>query len=275
MTRTAKNAREIAQYRVSGKPSSEAQEIAERLKRDGYVILPSFIDMQRVNALRQLVDKEIEAGVRVTPIMKLIKGYGHEVETGLDPREVDISVSDPLTLHQEFVNFALDQSLLDIINAYNGTYTSMIDFLAWRNTVNELKPLGSYNWHRDPEGPYLIKSFLYLNDVDEDTTHFAFARGSHQDTLKTWQLTGSLSDEDLAKLIPKTDWIHMLGPAGTVILADTNGYHKGSKGTKERYMLSGIYNVETSKEGPRVDSRFLAGMSPAQKKSTKFCRIEP
>ena len=79
------------------------------------------------------------------------------------------------------------------------------------------------------------KAFVYLDDVDEGNGPFTYLRGTHRSwflRLKK-QLLGdaggsptSFSELDLKSVLARE--VRVCGPAGTLILADVRGFHRGS-----------------------------------------------
>src|SRR5262249_18997045 len=72
-------------------------------------------------------------------------------------------------------------------------------------------------------------------DVDEGAGPFTYAPGTHRkgpvrqrpdyfvDEKGAWRST----DEQMAVVLPPANWFNAVGPLGTIIFADTRGYHKG------------------------------------------------
>lgn len=108
-------------------------------------------------------------------------------------------------------------------------------------------PVWSQNWHRDHEADAIIKFFLNLRDVGPNNGPFEFVRGSH-----------GKRDEALCPFAVRTP-TKMLGayvepgteiptdriesftcPAGTVVVADTTGIHRGGRLT-EGHRLQAIW----------------------------------
>ncbi|HLY65608.1 MAG TPA: hypothetical protein VKU60_08740, partial [Chloroflexota bacterium] len=80
-----------------------------------------------------------------------------------------------------------------------------------------------------------FKAFLYLDDVDEGNGPFAYLRTSHsaaltrlkrQITVKHSEEPTSFEPRAVRHLLAKE--AHITGPAGTLILADVRGLHRGT-----------------------------------------------
>jgi hypothetical protein len=133
--------------------------------------------------------------------------------------------------------FALHHSLLGVANAYFGMYTRLQNVDIWHTLRSTLPPRDAQLWHRDPpDDRHLVKVFVYLSDVDEGSGPFHYAAGTHAKgnidanpaatkIKDAWRTT----DEQMAEVIPADRWIHGIGPKGTIVIADTRGYHKGGE----------------------------------------------
>ena len=80
-----------------------------------------------------------------------------------------------------------------------------------------------------------FKAFLYLDDVDEQNGPFTYLRGSHrahftrlrrQIQHRAGMKSTSFAEADLGSLLQ--DEVKVCGPAGTLILADVRGLHRGA-----------------------------------------------
>ena len=81
----------------------------------------------------------------------------------------------------------------------------------------------------------ILKVFVCLEDVSETTGPFSYAPGtqlggdidkipaSYQEPDGTHRTT----DEMMNEVVPREQWIRATGKRGSVIFADTHGYHKG------------------------------------------------
>jgi hypothetical protein len=127
---------------------------------------------------------------------------------------------------------ALDTKLLEIVASYLGLWPSLYSIGAWLNYPICEPPMSSQLWHRDPEDLKIIKVFIYLVDVDEERGPFCYIPGTqsfgkranlvpiHEDSMR-------ITDEEMATAIGPENWIKCTGPVGTMILADTVGFHRG------------------------------------------------
>jgi hypothetical protein len=148
------------------------------------------------------------------------------------------------------VEFALHPEILALVNGYLELYSVLRYLEFWHTLADEARsPAYSQLWHRDPEDVHLVKVFLYLNDVGHASGPFWFAKGTHRGRLRWLNPDGVASgrtnratDEEVAAIVPRNRWFEGTGAAGTVIVADTKGYHRGGFATRcERRLLTASY----------------------------------
>jgi hypothetical protein len=128
-----------------------------------------------------------------------------------------------------FARFAVQDDLLSVVNAYFGMYTQLRKYALFRNGVARGTPTINQQFHRDGDYRYFImRLFVYLADVGDGCGPFTYCPGTH--------IKGDKADgTDLAP-------ISVTGPAGTIILADTRGLHRGGRcvaGT--RFFYNALY----------------------------------
>jgi hypothetical protein len=92
----------------------------------------------------------------------------------------------------------------------------------FRHSLVDGNPVGPRLWHRDGEDRHVLRSVVYLNDVDEDGGPFEYVpRRITAADAKAWSRLGPRSDAEMAQLVPRELWRRCTGPAGTVVLADS------------------------------------------------------
>lgn len=163
-----------------------------------------------------------------------------------------------------FAQFSLQETLLNIANAYFGMYVKLRYYNVWHTRPSGAPARESQLWHFDREDNFILKVFLYLRDVDEGSGPFTYApgthrRGDHWGRQPKYFLEGNVHrsrDEDMDRVIPKEDWIIGTGVKGTIIFADTRGFHKGGDARKgDRLMYTCMYT------SPASDSKRLLKFS--------------
>jgi hypothetical protein len=142
-----------------------------------------------------------------------------------------------------FARFALQEPVLHIANAYFGMFTRLSYYNVWHNFATQAEARESQLWHRDREDHYILKMFVYLSDVDESAGPFTYALGSHNKGRlrrepEATRQSGVMRSDDaqMAAAVPPNRWLKAVGPRGTIVFADTRGYHKGGL-TRDRDRL--------------------------------------
>ena len=153
-----------------------------------------------------------------------------------------------------FARFALHDRILNLANEYFGMYTRLREYNVWHTFVSSAGARQSQLWHRDREDRLILKVFVYLNDVDEGAGPFTYAPGTHEKgPIRTppaaFNENGVLrsTDEQMSAVVPHDQWIRGMGPKGTIVFADTHGYHKGGHCTeRDRIMYHCMFTSPAS-----------------------------
>jgi hypothetical protein len=125
----------------------------------------------------------------------------------------------------------------------------------WKTFASTEQARESQLWHFDREDNYILKIFLYLDDVDEGAGPFTYAPGTHKKGKyraiePEYFLEGSVrrtTDDQMNAVFAEDRWIRALGKKGTIIFADTRGFHKGGEArTKDRLMYTCMYTSPAS-----------------------------
>jgi Phytanoyl-CoA dioxygenase (PhyH) len=154
-----------------------------------------------------------------------------------------------------FARFALSKRLLNIANSYFQMYAKLRYYNVWKTFASQSEARESQLWHFDREDNYILKLFLYLDDVDEGAGPFTYAPGSHRkgrfrSIEPEFFMEGGVrrtNDEQMNAVFPKEKWKKGTGKKGTVIFADTRGFHKGGEArTKDRLMYTCMYTSQAS-----------------------------
>jgi ectoine hydroxylase-related dioxygenase (phytanoyl-CoA dioxygenase family) len=94
----------------------------------------------------------------------------------------------------------------------------------------------SQRWHRDFNDRHLLKAFIYLVDVDEETGPFEYvprsAPGGELDRLWPWRPLGDNypPEDEFAKQLDGRS-VTFTAPKGTIIFCNTSGFHRGGFAT--------------------------------------------
>lgn len=154
-----------------------------------------------------------------------------------------------------FARFALQETFLNIANAYFGMLVKLRYYNVWQTFATVGAARESQLWHFDREDNYILKLFLYLKDVDEGTGPFTYAPKTHRKG-ELWRKQPEFSleknvmrstDEQMSAVVPKENWVKGVGKKGTIIFADTRGFHKGGEArTDDRLMFTAMFTSPAS-----------------------------
>lgn len=116
----------------------------------------------------------------------------------------------------------------------------------WENVPSGEPEKNAQLWHRDRDDLKILKIFVYLNDVKEESGPFYYAPGTHIEGkyanmkpeyfLENNKVERS-TDDQMDKIVPREKWISGEGPKGTIVFADTHGYHKGGNVQEGRRLV--------------------------------------
>lgn len=111
-------------------------------------------------------------------------------------------------------------------------------------------PSDSQLWHRDEDDTRIFKVFLYLTDVTLACGPLTYIPGTHAGKA-SWHPKLYLdyanvpraTDGAMMNVVPEAEWVRATGDVGTVVLADTTGWHKGGYGTEDRVLFTALYTT--------------------------------
>jgi ectoine hydroxylase-related dioxygenase (phytanoyl-CoA dioxygenase family) len=145
--------------------------------------------------------------------------------------------------------------MLDLANAYLRMWSKLEYIDLWYSppATDAAKRVASQQWHRDFNDRHLLKAFLYLVDVDEETGPFEYVAGSarggpYADDWPWRPLSESYPPQDeLAKRIPRESIKTFTAPKGTIIFCNTSGFHRGGFATgRARVLATATYSSPAS-----------------------------
>jgi hypothetical protein len=161
-----------------------------------------------------------------------------------------------LNLQDVHVRFALETPLLQIANAYFEMYTRLRFYNVWHTFTTQGSAHSSQLWHADRDDlHYVLKVFVNLSDVDDGAGPFTYAPGTHAKGSKRTPPaalfnegnTARSDDTQMAEVVRPQDWVTSIGPRGTIVFADTRGYHKGGLARRsDRIMYTCMFGSSTA-----------------------------
>jgi hypothetical protein len=246
-------------YKVGGRaPAGEAARVLSTLNRQGVAItsasrlLGSPALFEELSAAVDARERELAGAIARARAEAASPKPGEKQKEFIYPLLGARPTLDAGDIH---VRFALQTPLLTIANAYFGMFTRLRYFNVWHTFTTQGDAHSSQLWHADRDDlHYVLKVFVNLSDVNEGAGPFTYAPGTHGKGARRTQpaylfkegYTTRSSDEQMAQVVPPSEWITSVGPKGTIILADTRGYHKGGLArTLDRIMYTCMFASST------------------------------
>ncbi|MEM7261078.1 MAG: phytanoyl-CoA dioxygenase family protein [Planctomycetota bacterium] len=236
-------------YRSSGfSPADDASRaVVEALERDGVAVIPNFLNSETCATLRDAIDTRLEEAPE---------------HAWVDPEGADHRLFGFERCSEEARSFYANPWLHRIGCSVAGC--NMVNFftLAGRISAVEGNRGSGGGWHRDSFARQ-FKAILYLSDVDEQSGPFEFLAGTTglvPMLRDVWR--GGLGfrqtriEERTVERLLEADPEQLrtlVGTAGTLVLADTLGIHRGmpiEAGT--RHALTNYYFARPDATAERV-----------------------
>lgn len=237
--------------------NTNAEQVVENLNRDGIAVTSIdelLADKKPFAELDAAVESLLENRREELQEIKLKAGDASAI--GEKTFNVELLGSEvKFDAESVFARFALQETFLNIANAYFGMLVKLRYYNVWQTFATVGAARESQLWHFDREDNYILKLFLYLKDVDEGAGPFTYAPKTHRKgTLWGKQPEFSLeknvmrsTDEQMSAVVPKENWVKGIGKKGTIIFADTRGFHKGGEArTDDRLMFTAMFTSPAS-----------------------------
>jgi len=240
---------------VRGRWSSAA--VTHALRTQGICILERVIEESSLARYQEALERALTEAPQRPP-------GPHDVPRATS-RRID-SAQDPV-----LAALLLDDLVLAGIEGYYGKPIALALAQAQR-----LEPIASYEgkafqWHHDTKGKY-VKAMWLLTDVPSTGQRMSYVVGSHamRHRWSSYEDT-RFPDEQARRLGPV---VECAGPAGTVIVFDTNGIHRGNRNLgPRRDTVVGVYTAGRYLEGCSFDLSRLSALQGWQQDIVRRSRI--
>lgn len=252
------NARPSIGHRLETRPlACELRPLLDDLNRDGVVVTTAEALFGTRTAYEEL---ERAAGAlmaeRAGEVAELRRALSRGDVVEAEKDFLIALLGDALSLDPAcpLARFALDERFSRLSAAYYGMRTQLRYFNVWHTLADARGPRKSQLWHFDREDFFILKVFVYLSDVDEGAGPFTYAPGTHRKgacrARPEFFLEDGVArstDAQMAAVVPEAAWRVCTGGAGTIVLADTRGYHKGGHArTSDRVMFTAMFTSPAS-----------------------------
>ncbi len=202
-----------------------------QLNVDGYAILDTKFSLEIV---QELATYFASAPCTLTSDQELNMAPEDRVVVDFEnPLAVKYSVDTNTVLMNATVRkMLLDRGLLQIAQEYLGS-TPIVDIVtAWYSfpTANPSHEAAQL-FHFDLDRVRWLKAFFLLTDQTIETGAHVYIPGTQRDGGISSDLLAKgytrLEDPEVEAFYPKESWKSMVAPAGSILLEDTRGLHKG------------------------------------------------
>ena len=270
-------------------------EVAEQIERDGYAVLRRAFEPARLQELYAAVEAHLNAGTALQRVAKdsaRPKGDLREAQVHLTAEEAArgqsylrqhtnyVAIANPLITVPAANELAFHPLLLDIAQTYLRCVPAVGGMNLRKSFRNDLTEFDTLYFHVDPNSPKFLKFFFYLNDVDPTGGPFCYVRGSHRRRFRGWMRKGRWTPQEIERQYGASEIMYLTANVGDLIVADTNGFHRGTKITgSDRTMLTLDYVVHPEFDGMQdrslyqVSRRRLEPLTARQRAAADFLQI--
>jgi phytanoyl-CoA dioxygenase PhyH len=153
-----------------------------------------------------------------------------------------------------WLRLGISDRMLDVVNSYFGLWSKLTYVDLWYTPPAQpgVDRVSSQRWHRDYNDARLVKVFVYLTDVEEDTGPLEFVMGSTPNgeygNLWPWRpVSNDLypPQDEFERRIPRSAHITLTAPEGSMIFCNTSGFHRGGYATGNRPRVMAVYNYSS------------------------------
>jgi hypothetical protein len=213
-------------------------DVIEDIKKDGYCIIPGVFSGKIIQELKEQFEQNVK--------------YGNVSSDD----EYYTMISDPLYNSRASFEIATSDIIFEIASEFYKCTPALCTQNFRLSKLNRLSPKTTQMYHADQNSIKFLKFFVYINDVHENGGPFTYVRGSNARKFKHHLQQYRWTDDEIENLYGIENKKLLTAKAGDLIIAQTTGYHKGSKPlTAERYMLTLNYVIH---EENGMTKKFLA-----------------
>ena len=214
--------------------------ISNDLKNKGIYIYPQLLTIEKCHKIIDCLNHKIYFN-RQLDVFKSINLYESQKNIWWLHDYNDL-------LNIDLIQHILSSSyLLNIAQKYFGCKPIIHNFNFWVSYPGNLE--STQKFHQDFDDIRFLKVFIYLNDVTSKNGPHCYVESSlkkaHTIIPNENKLSERLTDEFVEEHFAD-DILYIKGKAGTIIIEDTHGIHKGTHVKKgKRFLLQILYGCST------------------------------
>ncbi len=267
--------------------------IIRSLNKHGFAIIKDAIDKKLLLRIKFEFEEHLNNGTCLNTISKdsarvlgdtnasTVFLKGDELLKGQDyfrQHTNYVSVNDPLLNYPSTIKAAFAECLIDIATLYLKCIPAIGSLNLRKSFANNLPEFDTLYFHSDLNSPKFLKFFFYLNDVDENGGPFCYVKGSHKKKFRGWKRKYRWTFEEICTIYGKERIINLTADLGDLIVANTTGFHRGTKvRTNDRVMLTVDYVIQEEFGGKSPRFKLLRAdyesLSSKQKAAADFLEV--
>lgn len=217
-------------------PSESALLVAHQIEKNGYAKIENFIDYNLIDDINRKTQEILNDASHP---------YNQNKISQIDAKNSKpyIQVLQPLVSVPEIHSIVFNDFIIDIAGAYLDCQPAFGTCNLRKSFVNSLPEEGTQLYHVDPNSPRFLKFFIYMDDVDMEGGPFSYVEGSHTKKFEingfNWNRQYRWPTKDINKIYGEENVRFLTAKKGDLLVADTNGWHRGVKPTRnDRTMLT-------------------------------------
>jgi hypothetical protein len=239
------------------RPTPECATIAATLERDGLAVIPAAVPTGLIDPLYAELEHLLDTGSRLNRVSNdRARARGDERASSSFLSDDQVALGQ--TVFRDLTNYAsVRQPFVDCPSAVPLAFLPICEGIATayleappavgganlrKSFVNDIPEFDTLLFHVDPNSPKFLKFFFYLHDVGPGGGGFCYVRGSHRRRFRGWTRKYRWTRAELLEHYPESGFVEVHAKKGYLIVADTNGFHAGTKATAaDRSMLTVDY----------------------------------
>ena len=168
--------------------------------------------------------------------------------------------------HAEILFWGLGERLLNIVENYIGL-PLLFHGVDLRRDNASASESDNGAWRLGIDDDRMIKIIIYLNNVDENGGPFEYIPRflTKQIIDSSGYTSGSLSEEEISKIVPSSYWQTCAAKAGNIVITDPcNVFHRAKPSVRNRYSITFGYTSRIPKISLRqkLTKKELSGITP-------------
>lgn len=220
--------------------------IVDTMKRDGFYVFPQRLPQETIDAMRQFS--------RSTPATYLVPNSdASKFISAWSEKPVLVDEEKPLSPiyhwdrqdlfeNDKVLEVVLDDTFLLLAQEYLGMSPVLDHMGMWQSFPygGMSKAESAQMFHYDMDRLKFVKFLMYLTDVEPKNGPHCYARGSQGMKPDELLPDSRKTDEQIEKHYGANNMVEITGKAGTVMMVDTRGFHKGKtpdEGTRVMFQL--------------------------------------